>query len=341
MFVSLKIDSIFCDRPTETGLNDHDEVYFTVSGSSQYAPIQISRVSPLGSRDYYDLPAGKKVDNIELWVGNLRNGESVYLAVLIREQDNAQLGAIAKLAEAGARTLGAIFLDPSLGPEALLALKDGAVSLYQSFANDGDQTIGGFTVRIKNDYGNIVAIWDALPDTAIVSFPPHTGLSAEFDANGSAAHYIVRTSLVRPQLPMIVNRNSGKALDVVGGSLEDQAKVQQYTIHGGSNQRWFLKPTGIVAGVPYPHFAIIADHSGKCLDVPGGSKEDRVAIQQFTPHDGNNQRWVLILDGADAVFMNLNSDKVLDVAGGSLDDHATIQQFRYHGGLNQRWRLQY
>jgi hypothetical protein len=215
--------------------------------------------------------------------------------------------------------------------------------LYESLVNDGDQTIGGFTVRIKNDNGNVVVNWDALPQTAIVSVAPHTGPAEQFDANGSAAHYSVNASVGRPRLPMIVNRYSGKALDVVGGSSADQAKVQQYTIHGGGNQRWHLKMQSIATapGLPYPYFAIIADHSGKCLDVPNGSMDDGVDIQQYTPHYGTNQSWILIPREGDVVIMNLHSRKVLDVEGASLDDHANIQQFGYLGGLNQRWRLQY
>ena len=40
---------------------------------------------------------------------------------------------------------------------------------------------------------------------------------------------------------MIVNKNSGKCLDVIGLSLADNVLVQQYTINGGPNQRWIRR----------------------------------------------------------------------------------------------------
>ena len=38
----------------------------------------------------------------------------------------------------------------------------------------------------------------------------------------------------------VINVNSGKCLDVVGASTADQANVQQFTCHGGNNQKWRL-----------------------------------------------------------------------------------------------------
>jgi hypothetical protein len=38
----------------------------------------------------------------------------------------------------------------------------------------------------------------------------------------------------------IVNRQSGKCLDVRGASIADHARVQQHAWHGGDNQRWKL-----------------------------------------------------------------------------------------------------
>jgi hypothetical protein len=35
-------------------------------------------------------------------------------------------------------------------------------------------------------------------------------------------------------------------------------------------------------------------HSWKCLDVPGGSLDDAVQIQQFDCHQGLNQLWLII-----------------------------------------------
>lgn len=346
MFIRILLDEIACGTPTETGLNDRDEVYFALVGASHQGPIQVNRVSPPPPEDYYGLKAGQRAHNIQLWQGYLGNGESAFLTVLIREQDNAQLQAIASAIRGGVLGLGAIFVSPALGPEALEALKDAAKELVDSLADSGDQTIGAFSVRVTNRGQNFTVDWDTVATTTIVSPPPHTGPSKLFHATGSTANYTVRASVQRPHLPMIVNRNSGKCLDVADGSLADQANVQQFMIHGGSNQRWLLKPLGFapalpVSPLPWPYYALLADHSGKCLDVAGNSADDQANVQQYAPHYGGNQSWIFVpIDSQDFVLVNLQSHKVLDITGGSLADGANVQQFRYHGGLNQRWRLQ-
>ncbi|MCZ4515618.1 RICIN domain-containing protein, partial [Streptomyces sp. ActVer] len=41
---------------------------------------------------------------------------------------------------------------------------------------------------------------------------------------------------------VLVNRNSGKALDVSGTSTADGARVSQWTRHDGANQQWGRVP---------------------------------------------------------------------------------------------------
>ena len=44
-----------------------------------------------------------------------------------------------------------------------------------------------------------------------------------------------------PLTYVIKSRVSGKVLDVEGASLDDGARVIQYTGHGGANQQWRLR----------------------------------------------------------------------------------------------------
>jgi hypothetical protein len=74
----------------------------------------------------------------------------------------------------------------------------------------------------------------------------------------------------------IVNKNSGKCLDVPDASTADQAPIQQYTCHDGNNQRWLLQQ---IQGQEYK---IVNKNSGKCLDVPDASTADQAPIQQYT-----------------------------------------------------------
>lgn len=45
---------------------------------------------------------------------------------------------------------------------------------------------------------------------------------------------------VEPGYYHIVNKRSGKCLDVNGASQENAAKIIQHAIHGGDNQKWRL-----------------------------------------------------------------------------------------------------
>jgi hypothetical protein len=97
----------------------------------------------------------------------------------------------------------------------------------------------------------------------------------------------------------------------------------------------------ITRAFPVPQeYKIVNKNSGQCLDVPDASTADRVPIQQFTCHGGDNQRWLIehVL-GQEYRIRNKNSKKCLDVAGASTDARAKVQQFTCHGGDNQRWNL--
>jgi hypothetical protein len=81
--------------------------------------------------------------------------------------------------------------------------------------------------------------------------------------------------------------NSGLCLDIRIGGTNDGG-LQQYTCHGRDNQLFrFERMTDASGGV-----RLIARHSGKCLDVPGGQAIDGGRIQQWPCHSGVNQRWL-------------------------------------------------
>ena len=82
----------------------------------------------------------------------------------------------------------------------------------------------------------------------------------------------------------LVNRNSGKALDVGGGSTADGGRVIQYRDTGGTNQHWQLVGS---AGFT----TLVNRNSGKVLEVNAGSTVDGASIVQWTGNDGMNQQW--------------------------------------------------
>ena len=108
----------------------------------------------------------------------------------------------------------------------------------------------------------------------------------------------------------IVNRNSGKCLDVKDASQSDGAQIQQYTClgWGQANQ--------IFEGVPVSssdtsHVKYIAQHSHKCLDITGASTADGALLQQWSCNGGSNQAFG---------FESVEADPVPTTAHVTLDE---------------------
>ncbi|MEH1894055.1 MAG: RICIN domain-containing protein, partial [Nostoc sp.] len=85
----------------------------------------------------------------------------------------------------------------------------------------------------------------------------------------------------------LINKESGKALDVVAHSKVDGANVQQWTKNQGENQQWLLQDAGNGS------FYLINKESAKALDVGAHSKVDGANVQQWTKNQGENQQWLL------------------------------------------------
>lgn len=85
----------------------------------------------------------------------------------------------------------------------------------------------------------------------------------------------------------VVSVNSGKCLDVYGGSgaTADGTRVTQWACHGGTNQQWRLQDAG--GG----HTQLIARHSGKCLNVSNAATTDGAQVVQWACGAGTNQQW--------------------------------------------------
>jgi hypothetical protein len=137
----------------------------------------------------------------------------------------------------------------------------------------------------------------------------------------------------------ITAKHSGKLLDVFddgsGVINEDGTYVQQWTDHGGTNQQWRLDDQG--GG----WWKLTNVRSGKCLDVPGGSAANSVALSQWRDNGGDNQRWSFTATGGGWYKIGAKvSGKFLDVAGASTADGARIHQYQDNGADNQRWRLE-
>ncbi|MEW2475747.1 RICIN domain-containing protein [Micromonospora gifhornensis] len=133
---------------------------------------------------------------------------------------------------------------------------------------------------------------------------------------------------------VLVNRNSGKALDLYASSTADGARISQWTRNNGANQQWQFVDSG--GG----YYRIKSRHSGKVLDVYNFSTADGAAIVQWSDHNGTNQQFRLAdSDGGHVRLISRHSNKVVEVQGASTADGGNIVQYADWNGANQQWQL--
>ncbi|KJY36980.1 non-reducing end alpha-L-arabinofuranosidase family hydrolase [Streptomyces katrae] len=133
---------------------------------------------------------------------------------------------------------------------------------------------------------------------------------------------------------VLVNRNSGKALDVYNLATGDGARITQWTRNDQNQQQWRFTDSG--GG----YYRITSRHSGKVLDVRDGSTANGAPVVQWTDVNGTNQQWRLA-DSPDGYVRLIarHSGKALEVQGGSTADNANVVQYDDWGGANQQWQL--
>jgi len=169
--VVVSIDKMYCRQPTETGLNDRDEVYMIVKTE---APDGHSAKRLPRADDYYEFwkythgedrgwtnrdqqKQGKPI----LWRGNLAPGKTALINVAIGEQDNKDLDDIGRLLlkiggfaiSGGATALGQ--------PEAGAAIAGLLGKISDAVQDNHDDVIGSFGLLLKNEHGSLRQMWVA------------------------------------------------------------------------------------------------------------------------------------------------------------------------------------
>ncbi|GAA1870033.1 non-reducing end alpha-L-arabinofuranosidase family hydrolase [Myceligenerans crystallogenes] len=132
---------------------------------------------------------------------------------------------------------------------------------------------------------------------------------------------------------VLVNRNSAKALDVYNLSLNDGARIAQWSRNDGNQQQWQFVDSG--SG----YYRLKSRLSGKVLDVSGRSTADGAAIVQYTDNNSTNQQFsIQDIDGYIQLIAR-HSGKAVEVQGASTADGANIVQYSDWNGSNQQWQL--
>ncbi|WP_328475549.1 non-reducing end alpha-L-arabinofuranosidase family hydrolase [Actinoplanes sp. NBC_00393] len=132
---------------------------------------------------------------------------------------------------------------------------------------------------------------------------------------------------------VLVNRNSGKALDVYNLATSDGARITQWTRNDQAQQQWQFVDSG--GG----YYRLKSRHSGKVLDVYNWSTADGGSVVQWTDRNATNQQFsIQDIDGY-VQLINRNSGKALEVQGAATNDGANIVQYSDWNGANQQWQL--
>jgi Ricin-type beta-trefoil lectin domain-like/Phosphatidylinositol-specific phospholipase C, X domain len=141
-----------------------------------------------------------------------------------------------------------------------------------------------------------------------------------------------------PPFFVIVNRNSGMALDLIGGNTGNGTRINQWSYdYNGPNQRWGLAPTE-----NSNHFRIVSWVSGKCACIDQDSTTPGAQLHAWD-YTGNNpgQQFDLV-DAGSGWFKvrNVKSNLVLEVLNAGTGNDDRVQQNTDTGAAHQQWRLQ-
>lgn len=155
-----------------------------------------------------------------------------------------------------------------------------------------------------------------------------------YDDSGTALPGVAALGgLLDPALHyQLVNRFSGKALDIAAGSTASGAVAVQSAVASIASEQWTW------AGNNAGWFSITARHSGLMLDNDGSSAAG-APIVQSTASGASTQQWDLV-DAGSGYFsiVNRQSGLVLDNAGSLLDGAALVQSV-VAGTPQQHWAL--
>lgn len=129
----------------------------------------------------------------------------------------------------------------------------------------------------------------------------------------------------------LVNRKTGKAIDVPGASTSAGTALIQYTPSSAVNQRFRFVPVG--EGL----YEILTTHGGTPLawSIDGGSSAEGARLVQWRPEHATNQQWKVTDAGGGYVTLTCaRSGKVLGPAAGT----SAIEQQTPGDDTGQQWR---
>ncbi|AFE08340.1 chitinase [Corallococcus coralloides DSM 2259] len=194
--------------------------------------------------------------------------------------------------------------------------------------NVGDVYYNGIaTIQAKTQLGKQnggVMIWELSQDTSGSTSLLNAIYSVAQGTGGAGAY-------------RLVNKASGRCVDINGPSTADGATIHQWACHTGTSQQWSMEATD--SG----YYRFVSRYSGKALDVRDVSTADGAGLQQWSYGGGSNQQFKPVALGNGYHRLEArHSGKVLDVTGcqqGS-GDGTLLQQWTWSNNDCQQFRLE-
>ncbi|MFD3654609.1 family 43 glycosylhydrolase [Streptomyces sp. NPDC058620] len=138
-----------------------------------------------------------------------------------------------------------------------------------------------------------------------------------------------------PTAYTLVNRNSGKCLDVAGGNTADGTNIAQWTCSGGANQKWRIEDLGDDTS------RLVNVATGKVMDTADCSAADGADLRQWSWLNNNCQKFRLVhtASGDYVRVVNESSGKVADVTDCGTANGSDVRQWTWLNNACQQWQL--
>ncbi|MBP5859346.1 RICIN domain-containing protein [Streptomyces scabiei] len=218
---------------------------------------------------------------------------------------------------------------------------------------DGDIT--SYTISTSTDGTNFTQVatgtWAGDRAPKVAEWPARNAGFVRIQANAATGGYAnmggvhiggrtAEPALVSRVLPgdgtvyRLVNRKSGKVVDVYDFGTADGARIQQWPWLDNTAQKWTFASTGD------GYYEIKNVNSRKLMEVAGLSRADGGNVALYTDHDVPQQHWAVTPTGDGAYYLtNRFSGLALGVDAGSTADGADIEQFTYRRLAEQQWQI--
>ncbi|WP_238991364.1 RICIN domain-containing protein [Rariglobus hedericola] len=128
------------------------------------------------------------------------------------------------------------------------------------------------------------------------------------------------------------NRNTLKAVDVVGASTSNGAKVQQWNYGAGPNQKWVIAHQGA------NQYTIKSTQTGKAMDVASNTLLSGDNIGMWPSKTAGSQRYLFMpTDSGFYKIIGVGNGLAIEIADASLSRGARVEQREYKDGSYQQW----